>query len=140
MRQTLAMLAGLFLSAAGCSQSATAQAPVPQAQVPGSAGTVTYEQIAEGVQRADLFRTDSLRDVIVDVKDVIVGPGKSAPETTAPGFTVTELKSGEIETTIDGQTTRRRPGDFWAVGPGQRYAIRNSSGMAVLHTVIFAKP
>jgi quercetin dioxygenase-like cupin family protein len=141
MRLIFVALASISLSAAGCARSATAKPTVPQqVQPPASGSSVKYEEIAQGVQSAELFTTDALRDVIVAVKDVIVGPGKFAPEMPSQGFAVTELKSGEFETTIDGQTSRRRPGEFWIVRPGQKYAIKNSGGMAVLHTVVFTKP
>jgi quercetin dioxygenase-like cupin family protein len=123
--------------ALGCAAPAGAQTKAEPPRDP--AGTVTYESVAEGVHAAQIFGTDALRGVRVEVKDFILGPGRSAPETSVQGFGVTELKSGEVETTIDGQTKRRRPGDFWVVGPGQRYAIRNLAGMVVLHAVIFTR-
>jgi len=98
-----------------------------------------YEPIATGVQQTQIFRTDALRDVIVEVKDVIFGPGKSAPTIPVQGFEVTELKSGEVETTIDGQATKRRPGDFWLVRPGQKYSITSGPGPAVLHVTVFTR-
>lgn len=123
--------------ALGGAPPALAQAtPTPPRE---PAGSVKYEAVAEGVYAAQIFGTDALRGVGVEVKDFILGPGKSAPEIPVRGFGVTELKSGEVETTIDGQMTKRRPGDFWVVGPGQKYAIKNLAGMAVLHAVIFTK-
>lgn len=123
--------------ALGCAVPVDAQAKADPPRDP--ADTVKYESVAEGVQAAQIFGTDALRGVRVEVKDFILGPGKSAPETSVQGFGVTELKSGEVETTIDGQTKRRRPGDFWVVSPGQKYAIKNLAGMVVLHAVIFTK-
>lgn len=128
----------IFLAAVLMCQCAGTTAQQTQPSNPADA--VKYEAIAEGVQAAALFRTDALRDVIVDVRDVIVGPGRSAPNLPSTAFVVTELKSGEIETAIDGQATRRRPGAFWLVSPGQKYGIRSLGGMAVLHTVTFTKP
>jgi quercetin dioxygenase-like cupin family protein len=112
----------------------------PRAQSPQPAGTITYEPLAPGVQAAQLFRTNALRDAVLEVKDVIFGPGKSAPARSVQGFEVTELKSGEVETTIDAQTTKRRPGDFWLVRPGQTYSVANGPGPAVLHVVLFTRP
>jgi quercetin dioxygenase-like cupin family protein len=103
------------------------------------AGAVRYEVVAEGVHEAKLVATEALAGVRVEVNDVILGPGKSAPASAFNGFRVTELKSGEVETTIDGQTARRRPGEFWVVGPGQSYAIKNAASMAVLHVVTLVR-
>ena len=120
--------------ALGWAASVLAQAP------PGApTGAVRYEQVVEGVHAAKLFGTDALADVRVEVDDVILGPGKSAPALTFSGFRIVELKSGEVETTIHGQRAQRRPGAFWVVGPGQSYAIRNLGGMVVLHVVTLVR-
>lgn len=109
------------------------------AESPQVTPVMRSEAIAAGVQQTQIFRTDGFRDVIIDVKDVIFGPGKSAPAIPVQGFEVTELKSGEIETTIDGQTTKRRPGDFWLVRPGQKYSMTSGPGPAVLHVTVFTR-
>lgn len=134
-RSRLAFVLGCAV--VGCAAPALIEGRLQQ---PAETTVVKYESIAPGVQAAQLFRTDRLRDVTVDIKDFIVGPGKSAPEMPAGGFAVTELRSGEAETTIDGQAAKRRPGDFWVVNPGQKYAVRSLGEMVVLHVVIFAKP
>ena len=118
----------------GCAPLVLAQAK------PGApTGAVRYEDVVEGVHQAKLFGTDALAGVRVEVDDVILGPGKSAPAVTFNGFRITELKAGEVETTIDGQSARRRPGEFWVVRPGQTYAIRNLGGMVVLHVVTLVR-
>jgi len=112
----------------------------PLRQSQETTGGVKYEPVSPGVQAATLLRTDALRDVTVEVKDFIVGPGKSAPQMPTQGFAVTELKAGEVETTLDGQVAKRRPGEFWLVRPGQQYAVKSLGGMAVLHATIFIRP
>ena len=127
----------------GCVVAGCAVPPLIASRVqqpPETPTDVRYEAIAPGVQAARLFRSDALRDVIVDIRDVLVGPGKSAPEMPTEGFALTELKSGEVETTIDGQVAKRRPGDFWMVRPGQKYGVKSLGGLVVLHVVIFSKP
>jgi quercetin dioxygenase-like cupin family protein len=127
MRQILVALSGLLIT-------------VAQAPTTNPAADVKFEQVSEGVQSSQLFTTDALRGLVVEVKDFIVGPGKAAPSIPTKGFAVTELKSGVVETAIDGQTAQRKPGDFWLVSPGQRYAIKSTGSMAVLHVVTFTKP
>lgn len=119
--------------------AAPALAQAKPDQPPEAAGAVKYEPVAPGVHAAHIFATESFRDMRIEVKDFVLGPGKSAPEHPSRGFEVTELKSGEVETTINGQTVRRRPGDFWVVRPGQKYAIKNLGGMVVLHAIIFTR-
>lgn len=110
-----------------------------QSRPEGAAGAVRYETLAEGVHEAKLVATDALPDVRVEVNDVILGPGKSAPPKAFDGFRITELKTGEVETTIDGQPVRRRPGEFWVVRPGQTYAVRNLGGLVVLHVITLVR-
>ncbi len=113
----------------GCAPAVLAQAKPGQAQEPGR---VVYESLAPGIIGARVFMSDALRGAIVEVSDVILGPGKSAPDFLVPGATIMELKSGEVETTIDGQTVRRRPGAYWVVRSGQRFAIKNLGGQVVI--------
>ena len=100
-----------------------------------AADNVKYKTLSEGVHEADLFGTDALQDVRLEVSDITLGPGRSAPDLAVPGFAITQLRSGEVETTIDGQTARRRPGDFWVVRPGQKYALKNLGGLVVLQVI-----
>ncbi len=110
-----------------------------QARPEGAASAVRYETLAEGVHEAKLAATDALTDVRVEVNDVLLGPGKSAPAKAFAGFQITELKTGEVQTTIDGQTVKRRPGEFWVVRPGQTYAVRNLGGLVVLHVITLVR-
>ncbi len=113
----------------GCAPAVLAQAKPGQAQEPGR---VVYESLAPGIVGAHVFTSDALKDVTVEVSDVILGPGKSAPDFLVRGIAIMELKSGEVETSIDGQTVRRRPGAYWVVRAGQRYAIKHLGGQVVI--------
>src|SRR5262245_19338382 len=106
-----------------------------QASPEGAAGAVRYDTLAEGVHEAKLAATDALSDVKVELDDVLLGPGKSAPSKAFDGFQIVELRTGEVETTIDAQIAKRRPGEFWVVRPGQSYAVRNLGGFVVLHVI-----
>jgi hypothetical protein len=125
LKTVLLILSGLI----GCAPAVRAQARPGRAQVPER---VVYESLAPGIVGAHVFRSDALKDVTVEVSDVILGPGKSAPDFLVRGVAIMELKSGEVETTIDGQTVRRRPGAYWVVRSGQRYAIKNLGGQVVI--------
>lgn len=124
-------------SLAGVADPALAQVKSEQARPP--AGAVKYEAVAPGLLGARIFATDALRDVSIEVKDYVLGPGQSAAELPTTGITVLEVKSGEVETTIDGQTARRGPGDFWVVRPGQKVAMKSLGGMVVLEAFIFTR-
>ena len=103
-----------------------------------TASRLHYEAVAEGVYVAHLLATAEHHDLRVEIQDSIFGPGKSQSDVPLTGIQVTELKSGEVETTVDGRTEHRKPGDFWVVHPGQKYGIRNIAGMAVLHSIVVA--
>jgi hypothetical protein len=118
-------LAGLI----GCTAAVLAQAKPGPVQQPGR---VVYESLAPGVLGARAFTSDALNDVTIEVSEVMLGPGKSAPNVPVRGVAMMELKSGEVETTIDSLTVRRRPGDFWVVRSGQHYAIKNLGGQVVI--------
>jgi len=131
-------LLAMSLIAVVFAESPVGRSPAGQGQAPPPVD-VKYESIAQGVQVGELFRTEALRDVTVQVQDVIVGPGKSAGDVPTRGFAVTELKAGDLETTIDGERVQRKPGSFWLVRPEQKYAIKSLGGPAVLHVIAFTR-
>jgi quercetin dioxygenase-like cupin family protein len=55
------------------------------------------------------------------------------------GFYVAHLLSGQISTTIDGQTTEHLPGDYWTVKPGATMQLKALGEVAVLETTVVAK-
>jgi hypothetical protein len=126
-----------FLLALGSERQVLAQKKQGEPREPMEG--VKYESIAPGLVAARIFMTDAQRDVIIEVKDFILGPGKSAPDLLKQGIGIMELKSGEVETTIDGQTSRRRPSDYWVVGAAQRCSVKNSGGQAVIHAFILTR-
>lgn len=130
-----ALLLGLLLGARTPVSAGEGASP---SQSNPAGGTVTYESVATGLLRSRTFATEALPGVGVEIQNFILGPGKSAREIPVQGVEVLELKSGEVETTIDGQTLRRRPGSYWVVRPGQKYSLKSLGGMAVLHAFIFA--
>ena len=56
------------------------------------------------------------------------------------GFYVAHLLSGDIATTIDGQTTDHVPGAYWSVKAGATMQVRVLSEFAVLETLVPTKP
>jgi hypothetical protein len=100
--------------------------------------SVTYETVAPGLLGARKLGADLL-PATLEVQDLIVGPGKSAPALPVRGPTVVELRSGLVETTIDGQVALRRPGEYWVVLPGQTYGLRSLGAMAALRVLVFGR-
>jgi uncharacterized cupin superfamily protein len=54
-------------------------------------------------------------------------------------FYVAHLLSGQISTTIDGQTTAHLPGDYWTVKAGASMRVRVIGEVAVLETIVVGK-
>jgi len=67
--------------------------------------------------------------------------GRSAIAQHIPlqGFYVAHLLSGGISTTIDGQTTKRLPGDYWTVKAGTTMQVRVLGEYAMLETIAVTK-
>jgi hypothetical protein len=55
------------------------------------------------------------------------------------GFYVAHLLSGQLSTTIGGQTTERLPGDYWTVKTGAAMQVKVIGEVAVLETIVVAK-
>jgi hypothetical protein len=55
------------------------------------------------------------------------------------GFYLAHLLSGEIMATIDGETTRHSPGDYWAVKPGATMQVKALGDYAMLETTVISK-
>jgi hypothetical protein len=55
------------------------------------------------------------------------------------GFYIAHLLSGEINATVDGQTTLRTSGDYWSVKPGGTMKVEVLGESAVLETIVVAK-
>jgi uncharacterized cupin superfamily protein len=55
------------------------------------------------------------------------------------GFYVAHLLTGQVDVTIDGQTTQHLPGDYWTVKAGAIMKARTSGDVAVLETTVVGK-
>jgi hypothetical protein len=62
-----------------------------------------------------------------------VGEGSQTIPISA--FSVMSLRSGRVETTINGKTEERSPDDFWVARPGDRVQVRVIGENAVLEAL-----
>jgi hypothetical protein len=67
------------------------------------------------------------------------GQNGSLQEIPLRGFYVAHLLSGELSTTIDEQTVKRAPGDYWTVKSGSTMQVMVLGEYAVIETTVFAK-
>jgi hypothetical protein len=64
----------------------------------------------------------------------------AAQEIPLRGFYVAHLLSGDIATTVDGQTAERVPDAYWTVKEGATMQVKVVSELAVLETIAATKP
>jgi hypothetical protein len=133
-------LACLALSAVAPALLSGQQPPPGQAKPPGPPAE-TYKQLAEGVMVSSepVFTTDSLPQYRIQVQNLVLGPNKSAPRVPVEGFALMELRSGTLEVTINGKSTRQETGSSWFVPQGARLALRNLSEVAVIRATVFVR-
>jgi quercetin dioxygenase-like cupin family protein len=67
------------------------------------------------------------------------GQNGIAHEIPLRGFYVAHLLSGDISTTIDGETTKQPPGAYWTVKPGATMQVKVNGEYAVLETTAVSK-
>jgi hypothetical protein len=134
-----AVLACITLSAAAPA-ALSCQQPGPDTTRQTPPKPEVYRQLAEGVMASSepVFATDSLPNYRVQILNLVVGPNKSAPRVPLDGAALMELRSGTLEVTINGRTTRREIGATWFVPAGAKVALRNLSEVAIIRTTVLA--
>jgi hypothetical protein len=105
-----------------------------------------YQSLGQRVETQLRFTTDVAfpggPDFQVKVYDWVIGPRQEILSFPLEGFATIEVKSGELETTINGVTSTRREGQHFAVPEGARLdiAIRADTGrgdnIVSLHGVV----
>jgi quercetin dioxygenase-like cupin family protein len=63
----------------------------------------------------------------------------TAQEIPLQGFYVAHLLSGDISTTIAGQTTQHLPGDYWTIKSGATMQVKVLGEYAMLETIVVSK-
>jgi len=111
----------------------TTSIPVASAQI------ANYETLAPGILEQRTFSAQALPGVQAEVRNFLVGPGQSAENIPVEAVEITQLTAGEAEVTVGSQTSRRGPGDYWIVEPGQKYSLKSLGSMLALHVFILSK-
>jgi hypothetical protein len=93
------------------------------------AGTVTVPS-REGTTQSINITVQSWR---------MSGPKSTTHEIPLAGFYVAHLLGGNIFTTIDGQISKRKPGDYWVVKIGTTMQVNVLGNLAVLETTVLGK-
>lgn len=67
----------------------------------------------------------------------LAGGRAEIPDT---GFLVVQLHSGNVTTTINGESQKRMPNDWWTVPEGAKWSVQITSEHAVLHVTAISAP
>jgi hypothetical protein len=139
LAHTRVVLACLALSATAPA-TLTCQQPAQDTTRPAPQKPESYRQLAEGVMASSepVFATDSLAHFHIQVLNLVLGPNKSAPRVPLEGAAIMELRSGSLEVTINGRTTRQEIGATWFVPAGAKLALKNLSEVAIIRTTMLA--
>jgi hypothetical protein len=86
-------------------------------------------------------KTDgTMQPVDVSIQSWELAPGEGGMyEIPLRGFYVAHLLSGNISTSIDGETTSQPPGAYWAVKSGATMKVRVNGQSATVETIVVSK-
>lgn len=100
---------------------------VPEA-VFAQAAQNPYQALSQRVETRARFTTDIAfpggPNFQIKVYDWLIGPRQEIANFPLEGFATIEVKSGELDATINGVTTRHREGEHFAVPEAARFDIK----------------
>jgi hypothetical protein len=112
-------------------------------QRPGSSAPPadSYRALAPRVKTTLRFTTDlplapGGPTLHVKVYTWHIAPQQDIRDFPLEGAATMEVRAGEVETTIDGQTVLRREGDHWAVPEGGRLRLKTGNDTVSLQGVV----
>ena len=99
-------------------------------------GTFDVAHAAKGRPFALQQGTDLKRPLLLIIRLLDLETNNRPPQTLpVSGFVVMSLRSGRLETIIDGTATRRAPEDFWTANEGSAVQLRVLGQNAILETI-----
>ncbi len=104
-------------------------------------GAEFYKSFGPLVQTRSRFSTDvsvtpGKPAFHLKVYDWIIGARRGTLNFPFEGIAILELRSGKVETTINGVTVARRSPEIWVVPQGSEVSIKTTSEVASLHGVV----
>jgi quercetin dioxygenase-like cupin family protein len=132
----LVLAVALGGGAAGLAQQS--QSPSPPA------ATDPYRSLAPRVKATLRFATDlpvtpGGPTFHVKVYTWHIAPQQDLPSFPLEGAATFEVRAGEVQTTIDGQTAERREGDHWAVPEGAQLRLKTGNDSVSLQGVVVVR-
>jgi len=105
-----------------------AQAPPGETKFSSYQPRNPYAQLAPGIATRTLFETSSDRGYRVEVRDLLVGPGKRTENVSLPGAAVFDIRSGIGVITIGGRPQNLTVGSTFTVADRETFTIENTGG------------
>jgi hypothetical protein len=99
----------------------------------------SFSPYAAGLLARSRYTTDISGNRLVELWDLLVGPGKHSEATQLPGGAVLEVRAGSGRISIDGKTQDLKQGSIVAVPAGARIEIENARedlGLMIRATII----
>ncbi len=90
-----------------------------------------YAKLAPDIATRTLFETTSGSGYRVEVRDLLVGPGKRTETVSLPGAAVFEVRSGSGLMTVGGKPRELSLGSTFALSEGETFSIENKSTDAI---------
>ncbi len=139
-KQAVFVILSCFLSITGCKnwsqRGAKGIGLLPKAS-PGETKFSSYRpenpygKLASGIATRTLFVASSATGYRVEVRDLLVGPGKSTEAVSLPGAAIFEVRSGSGVMTVGGKQRELRLGSTFALSEGESFSIENKGTDAI---------
>ena len=90
-----------------------------------------YAQMAPGLLSRTVFEAPGPPGTHIEVRDLLIGPGKRADNIQLPGAQVADVRAGSGAVTIDGQRQEIKAGSTFAIPDGKTIAVENTASEAI---------
>jgi hypothetical protein len=135
----LGLLCAALALSAGCRSAGGQGAGVEllTAPAPGEATfsdyqpEIPYSEEIPGCLTRTVYEADSGEGYRILIRDLLVGPGKSAAGISLPGAAVLEVRSGSGSLVLGGETVKLATGSTVEVAAGQPIDLENASQIAL---------
>jgi hypothetical protein len=100
-----------------------------------------FQEIVRGLLGRTVFKTEAGK-AVVEITDLLVGPGKASEAITLKGGALLDVQGGESTLLVDGKARRVRAGDVVSLAKNQSIAIDNSRAQRslVARLIVISRP
>ena len=101
-----------------------------------------YSEAASGLLSRSLFQSRDLGSHSLEIRDVLVGPGRRSAPLALTGGSILDVQAGSATLEIDGKSQAIKPGTVLSLKQGQSFAIdnRRQTRSLVARLIVVASP